>query len=375
MGAERARRPRGLSGARLLQVQRALRVGGGGGRGGGSAGGGGSDSSDDEGPGAAPATSGMRAAASPAAALGWSSDEEDEEENVGGGHGHAQASVSAFGTPLSSGDASVIVSARRALRTPHGGGGHPARASSPAAWGLAAAPGAPAPFSEVRGGLSTPAPPSGGVGWEGREDRARAAVRSAEAAVSEAAARPEEGVGAAGGALRRELEAALEKYGASEQGRRQEVLALRAQLHRVQCEAVAEQRSLRQRALAAEAEAVQLRVQLERVLAQQAVEVAEKVREVGGASETAAMDEVEWQRERDLARLARLVGKLQRDLEEARLQVLAVAGGGSPSVGGVIPDTVPPAQKFFGGENTPLDKDRAEGAPVPGPGGPAIPPL
>jgi hypothetical protein len=115
----------------------------------------------------------------------------------------------------------------------------------------------------------------------------------------------------------------LEKYGASEQGRRQEVLTLRAQLHRVQQEAVEEQRALRKRALAAEAECVQLRVQLERVLAEQAVEVAER----GHGREDLADNDFEWQRERDLGRLARLVGKLQRDLEEARLLHV---GGGEP---------------------------------------------
>ncbi len=278
MGAERQRRARGLSGARLLQVQRALRVGGGGGRG--AAGGGAADSSDDEvgrpggGPAGPPGPS--------AAALGWSSDEEE------GG----RASPSVRGTP--GGRHPALDSARRALRTPGSARGTPV-------------------FLDADG-----------VGWEGREDRARAAVRSAEAAVSEAAGRtPVGGAAPADGALRRELEAALEKYGASEQGRRQEVLALRAQLHRVQQEAVEEQRALRKRALAAEAECVQLRVQLERVLAKQAVEVAER----GHGREDLAGNDFEWQRERDLGRLARLVGKLQRDLEEARL---LQGGGGEP---------------------------------------------
>lgn len=278
MGAERQRRARGLSGARLLQVQRALRVGGGGGRG--AAGGGAADSSDDEGgrPGGGPAGP----PGPSAAALGWSSDEEE----VGG------ASPSVRGTP--GGRHPALDSARRALRTPGSARGAPG-------------------FLDADG-----------VGWEGREDRARAAVRSAEAAVSEAAGRtPVGGAVPANGALRRELEAALEKYGASEQGRRQEVLTLRAQLHRVQQEAVEEQRALRKRALAAEAECVQLRVQLERVLAEQAVEVAER----GHGREDLADNDFEWQRERDLGRLARLVGKLQRDLEEARLLHV---GGGEP---------------------------------------------
>ena len=275
MGAERPRRALGLSGARLLQVQRALRVGGGGGGGRGAA-----DSSDDEG--GRPAGGGPAGPPGPsAAARGWSSDEEE-----GGG-----GPPSARGSPRG-GRRPALDSARRALRTPV--------------------------FLDADG-----------VGWEGREDRARAAVRSAEAAVSEAAGRaPVGGAAPADGALRRELEAALEKYGASEQGRRQEVLALRAQLHRVQREAVEEQRALRKRALAAEAECVQLRVQLERVLAQQAVEVAER----GHGRADLAGDDLEWQRERDLGRLARLVGRLQRDLEEARLLQAPAAGpgGGEP---------------------------------------------
>ena len=185
-----------------------------------------------------------------------------------------------------------------------GPGGGPGRAPGSPALPRAAGVRRPLEFAEAPGAAGETTPHR-----EYLQAQARAALRTAEQAVGMAWTP----VGAAGSrqGIHAELDQLIGRVADATQASSHEALVLRSQLWKNQKAAARESRSLRLEVAQLREENRLLQRRLEMALAQGAID---RATNGAGAEARAQMDDLDWNRERDLQRMAKLIAKVRRRL-------------------------------------------------------------